>query len=430
MHEKILLAVERAPAVCALAVVLAGCAPHARRAEAPDAGPSEPAVIATLSGRLASSGYRVAALHADPLGRLHLVVEGDENRHPYAERLYYAVRERGRWSRSVPLSETPGLSHGARVAAGRDGRVHVLWYEHRGGAHPRTATDVLVRTRDAAGRWTPPVSLYREAAGFEPMPMGVRADSGSGVHVLHATRDRGLGRLVLARGRWWPAGFTDDRAYEPHWAGSDGAPAFAYVAAIPRPGQPAKSDVYVRVSEDLGWGEPLPIHPADGEFSHHPQLVVDSGGTWHAVWLAGRGGQVLPTRLFYASSPDGVAWTPPVELTPRGADVAELFSPRLALDRRGRLHLTFTQAREGISDHSLFYVRKDGSGWSEPERLFAELGYAAPELETALDGEGRLHLVWKDAKGRYRHAALDLSLDRPEDAGVSPSAVTRDQDEA
>lgn len=408
----------RAAAVWAAVLVAGGCAPPAPGAEPPDGAVARSsraagaAVIPGLTGRLAARGYRVGALHADGRGRLHLVVEGDENRHAYAERLYYAVREGGRWSAPVPLSETPGLSHGARIVSGGDGRVHVLWYEHRGGAPARLATDVLVRTRGARG-WTPPVSLYHAAAGFEPAPMAVGTDADGQVQVLHATRDRGLGRLVLARGRWWPAGFTDDGGFAPHWVQSAGGAAFAYVAVVPRPHRVGRSDVYLRSAHAMGWGEPLPVHTDEAEFSHHPQVVVDGGGRWHAAWLEGRAGQVLPSRLLYASSADGRTWSAPVDLTPPGAPSAEVYSARLAADRRNRIHLTFTQAREGIGDHALFYLRRDAGGWTAPARLFPALGYAGPVLETAQEGD-RLHLAWKDARSRYRHAVLDLSAAAPE----------------
>ncbi|HEU0076914.1 MAG TPA: hypothetical protein VFQ76_04640, partial [Longimicrobiaceae bacterium] len=83
-----------------------------------------------------------------------------------------------------------------------------------------------------------------------------------------------------------------------------------------------------------------------------------------------------------------------------------LYSPRLALDGRGALHLTFARFRDGLGGPRHFHLALRGGRWSPPAEILPGQGARGSELVTAVDSRGRLHALWSGRGGAILHSVL------------------------
>ena len=266
----------------------------------------------------------------------------------------------------VDVSRSPAtFSWMPRLASGEEGALHVLWQEiiFSGGSH---GGDILfVRSLDGGRTFSEPLNLSASRGGD------------------------GKGRLSRAI---WSNGSLDiaagpDGSVIAAWTEYDGA---LWLARSRNKGRSFLAPQRIAGTSSL---------PARG-----PALAVGDGGL---VWLAWTVGEDADADIRVALSRDGGAsFGPPVLL---GAPGARADAPRLALDRGGRLHLTYME-QAGKDAPVIRYARdgKDLRTLSTPGR-----GATAPQL--AIDGHGRVHVTWEgaDRKGMWHVVDAGAGFGRP-----------------
>ncbi|HYR09822.1 MAG TPA: hypothetical protein VEQ60_18755 [Longimicrobium sp.] len=372
-------------------------------------------------GPFSLNDHRIADLRADTDGRLHALFADDVDGDGTADRLLYAGFDGARWSAPAVIADGPGaVSVPALVVDGE--RVQVLWYQG-GAADPLDFRDLLQREL-AGGAWSPARPLHRAVDAESPLPVlataaaadgrGHAVFAGPGGTLLHTVRGGAAWGQTIRAGD----GGTDARLA----AAPDGTLALATLALaihpLMPPGTTAHNSVWVRIYQDGRWEPATAVHPEPAEHAHAPQLAWDGDGVLHAVWTQGEGGALLPTRLLHARSPDGRRWSEPVDVAPSAGKV--LFSPRLAVDGDGRVHLTVARFQDGVSEPVHFHATFGGGRWTRPAQILPSAGRRDSELETAVDARGHVHAVWEDADGRYHHATLSASTPPPRPGNAEP----------
>jgi hypothetical protein len=131
------------------------------------------------------------------------------------------------------------------------------------------------------------------------------------------------------------------------------------------------------------WGSATVLSEASN--ASHPSLVVEPGGIVHVVWAEGG------TRIFYKKC-DGVAWGTTEYLTPAGGEV---YTPSLAQDGAGRLHLVWCDCRD--NDDEIYYKVFDGAAWGPDTRLTEAAGMSWNPA-VAVDPSGKIHVAWYDTR--------------------------------
>src|SRR5579859_260148 len=133
--------------------------------------------------------------------------------------------------------------------------------------------------------------------------------------------------------------------------------------------------------EDTGWTKPINLSHSGAATS--PQLLVDSSGRFHAVWLDAYAGYMS------SESNDGQSWTKPVPVSfPFGAKDS---APRLLADSQGLIHAFWTDKTNG-----LWYSRVtadsfgNGTVW-QPAINLADM---VVDFDVAADQAGTIHLVY------------------------------------
>ncbi|MEW5926605.1 MAG: hypothetical protein AB1941_03915 [Gemmatimonadota bacterium] len=400
----VLALVLAASAACDAPSRAATGAPPAHQAERAEPAPG------TLSGRPFGERHRAADVHVDRYGHLHLLVQefgavGPAGR-PGASRIHY-VRWDGRgWSAPVEVAAVPPSPVVPRVAADADGRVLVVWQGSVGPtADPEAATHLLYRAGRGGG-WSPSAALHRlpPGGGAGDADLALVSDGGGVVHLVHGGGAGWLHR-VWRGGRWSPPAEAAGPGHYPSLAAAPGSGgvSFAYVGSEVSPDRPrARSDVFVRAPGAGRWGPPREVYRDPREYSHAPQVAFDSAGGLHAVWLEGRGGELLPRRILHARSADGVQWSAPAEVL-AGPDV--LAAPRLVADGRHRLHLVFTRlGRPDAAGPTFHRLTWAGGAWSAVAELFRAEGVR--EVVPFRGRGGAPGAVLQDGSGGYRVVEL------------------------
>lgn len=400
-----------APALWAGAM-LAACAPPAADARDGEAQAAAwmPAVGIPSSGSFSMNDHQVADLRAGPDGSLHALFLDDGTGDGRTDRLLYASWVGGAWSLPVAVEESRDPTVAPQLVV-EGSRVHVFWLEGRNPGDPSLLTHVMYRVL-SGGRWSEPEQIHQGPDG-QGLQAALAAVAGPGgrVHLLYPLQT-GYMHRVLVNGRWQPPRPAGGEGMQPRLvAGPGGRLAMAALGTFPHPlvtrGSGAHNDPFVRTDLGGGWGEAMPVHLDPAQHSHAPQLAWDAAGRLHAVWMEGERGDMMPTRLLHAVSADGWRWSPPVEIGP-DATGRVFYSPRLAVDGAGTLHLTFARFRDGLADPRHFHATFAGDRWSAPAMILPGEGARDSELETAVDPAGRVHAVWEDAKGTYRHSVLRI----------------------
>jgi hypothetical protein len=405
----------------ALAVVLAvstcdGC-PGSARAGAPLPPPptppsddawSAPALVPAPPGAFRSPRHRLAALAAGRGGSLHALFVEDVDGDGRADRLLYAASDGRRWAAPVPIGGDARRIDAPRLALDGTGAVHALWFRSAAGG----AAELVERVRGAGG-WSaahalPSGIVETERAAPE---LAVAVDGAGEIQAVFRRSDGRLARLAGARGRWRAAGSPGAGGpYLSVAAGPGGALAVAQVMEVASPLAPARGahgNVWASVLRGGAWTAPAGVHFNPAEQAHAPQLAWDGRGVLHAAWLEGAGGDGMPTRLLHATSRDGgLTWSAPDEVDADGSGRI-FYSPRLAVDGRGVLHLAFARFRDGVSFPRHYHAAWNGAQWSPVREIVPGEGERQSEIETTVDSRGRVNAVWQGADGRYRQAWLE-----------------------
>ncbi|WP_313029017.1 sialidase family protein [Massilia alkalitolerans] len=141
---------------------------------------------------------------------------------------------------------------------------------------------------------------------------------------------------------------------------------------------------------------PQQIAGDDKRPTRGPALALGSDKAWLA-WTVGED----PDADIRVSSSldDGASFSPPVLV---GAGAARADAPRLALDGGGRLHLVYME-QAGKQPATIRHARSNGLdlAFGTP-RTLSTRGEAAMAPQLAIDAHGRVHIAWESAQGlRY-----------------------------
>jgi hypothetical protein len=172
--------------------------------------------------------------------------------------------------------------------------------------------------------------------------------------------------------------------------------------------------VYHRVSDDNGltWSRPSDITLGTSGAAK-PQVLMDTHGSLHLVWEAGRGGDLGqladPTTAMYTASDDGgQTWREPIQLASVDAQARNV---ALGLTGNGQL----VAAWLGLPEDQIVYRTSDDGGltWAESQAIPTAFGGwmvyqgRTDGYSMVTDGAGVVHLL---AVGRTSPLQTSLSL--------------------
>jgi hypothetical protein len=373
---------------------------------------SAPSQADALSAALGvAARHEIAAAAVDAGGVLHAVFAVDADGDGRADALEYAQMKDGAWSAPEPVVSTMSLADAAQLAVDGDGAVHVLWCGHTGSQAARDVPTELVQRVRIDGRWTAPRVLYREPSrwGMGARWLAAATDSAGDVQVLYAPQGRGFGHLSLRGEHVGPADYLDhDGNMMTFSTSAAGAPlVVAYIGEMVSRERPrAVNDVFVRSLRGGRWSAKTEAYYGPGRWSHYPQLVIDGRGVQHLFWLEDTNGTVPPEALFHATSPDGVRWSPPRDLTPQALRGGVLFRVAAVPGEGGRIHLLLRHARADGTNAGLYAIDLRG-GEPGPARTLAGPGALGPgEAQLVRDpSRHRVIAVWRGHDGIYRSSS-------------------------
>ena len=180
------------------------------------------------------------------------------------------------------------------------------------------------------------------------------------------------------------------------------------------------------------WSLPVPLSNETAS-SWFPDITVDLGGEVHVAWSSGvalGSGQAYDT-VVYVSTPDGLAWSAPLDIVALPSKGA-VTRPMLLSDPAGMLHMTYRS-------YMIFYTHATTQAVSAPALLPArpissgDNGYFS---QLALDAAGRLHVFYTEYSQRvdcpeclhvYHRVSDDsgLTWSRPIDITPGPSGAAK-----
>ena len=158
--------------------------------------------------------------------------------------------------------------------------------------------------------------------------------------------------------------------------------------------------LYHRPRPVVGWA----IQPSDTFFDGWVD-IAQRGGVVHIVWESTNSGGVLSTGsdfdIYHVAYSGGVFQ--PQQLVNVGGNIdgGADHNPAIAIDGLGRLHVVWSSESDigGTvgTDADIFYTRYDGSAWSAPELVNASgtsdsVDDLAPRV--AVDASGVVHVAW------------------------------------
>ncbi|GEM_PF-1847220 len=146
--------------------------------------------------------------------------------------------------------------------------------------------------------------------------------------------------------------------------------------------------------------------------AEEPSVAADSDGNAHVVWVATQGGLVY--EVYYAKvSSRGTVLVPATPITAIGARANR---PSIAVDRVGRVHVSWADNRTG--SNQIYYAILDRNGKRITPDIAATFGAAmvTPEFAMAVDVQLTPHFLWSnsrsgDGRALYSARLTDLTGD-------------------
>jgi BNR repeat-like domain len=142
--------------------------------------------------------------------------------------------------------------------------------------------------------------------------------------------------------------------------------------------------------------------------SENPAVAVDSAGQVHVVWWDSTPGHY---EIYYTRSTDGgTSWQPSKRLTWTDGSL----SPAIAVDGLGRLHVVWVNNLDVNSE--IYYKRSTDGGvtWGANKRLTWTSGQSLMPA-VAVDSSGYLHVAWQD----NTNAGYEVYYKRSSDGGTT-----------
>jgi uncharacterized repeat protein (TIGR01451 family) len=154
---------------------------------------------------------------------------------------------------------------------------------------------------------------------------------------------------------------------------------------------------YARRTNNGAWSAPQNISNSAVE-SWNPALAVDGNELVHVIW------QENPSEhyeIYYAQRTGDGSWTAPRNLSSSTLGWSD--SHVMIIDKNSAVHIAWQESLPDSSD-DIYYIRRDSNGiWSTPLNITNdELASHYPQL--AIDGNGIVHLIWRDDWFDIRYA--------------------------
>jgi hypothetical protein len=109
----------------------------------------------------------------------------------------------------------------------------------------------------------------------------------------------------------------------------------------------------------------------------------------HVVWCT------HPLYAVFYSRFDGHQWVVPTPVNDTAKVTASPWAdPRIAIDRNGVVHVSFTGAKVGASHRDIFYAFNDGKGWSPCQMVTRDSLYDEWTSDIAADNRDNVWIAW------------------------------------
>jgi len=173
----------------------------------------------------------------------------------------------------------------------------------------------------------------------------------------------------------------------------------------------SNGNIFYRFKESGNWSSTFQL--TSGGTSVHPQVYCDTFANLHMVWSDIRDGG--RPELYYKMK-DSTSWQPDRRLTftPGSSDSASI-----VVDDSQHVHVVWVDSTTGLSRSQLFYMVKRDTQWSVPLQLTDALQGRRRNPVIAADHNGRLHVVWSDSRDGQQWWNCDIFYK----ATTVPSAV-------
>ncbi len=296
-------------------------------------------------------------------------------------------------------SQITGHSGQRSVAVDASGDVHIAWLDQRSVPY-----QVWYRRYDAgAGIWQAETTLTaRQANCFQP---SIACDSAGDVHLVwHIESFLGTGvwaKRYNAATRHWRADTlidsttTSQPQQYPSVACVSGT-GDAEVAWHGMPDAGLYAQVFLRERHAAtGWDSAMPVSSAAVS---HDQVSVAAGrnGDVAVVWIGKDFGDDY--NQVYCRRRIAGAWQS-VELVSGIPLGLNQYSPCVAIDRKGAVHVVWHGRSMMNTYQQVFHRESDSAGWSGIDSISGERAYQQQYPAVACDEAGRCHVVWCSQAG-------------------------------
>jgi len=374
------------------------------RVSGPEASP-----VAQSAPRVAAKGKRVFVVwHEETvatLPRVLLAVSSDEGR-TFSAPIVVSDNAPGTVAELHPQLAVRGRRLAVvwqEFASGRNddvGRVKLARFDLRGA---KLGTDVRVDDDDTAGKWLPAIAF----AGSDPVVAWIdeRDPGPEGEALEHVYVARGSGggtafgpSLRLDAGTPVDLARHLENKWSPAIAARGRSVAVAWVDF-----RDYNWDVYYAASGDRGatFGANVRIDDFTGfeRLNERPSVAIGRRGRVHVAWTDLRARQP-DTNVFYARAADGPAFTANVRLDDAGAAPTNQWHPGLAADG-DFVFAAWQDDRDGNNDVRFAWSANGGDTFGPSERVddtgSGRSAQTRPTLATARHGNRRTcYVVWED----------------------------------
>jgi hypothetical protein len=298
-----------------------------------------------------------------------------------------------------PASQVTGYSGQRSVAVDGAGNVHVAWQDQR-----NVPYQIWYRRYDAGtSTWQAETALTnRQANCFQP---SIACDSAGNVHVAwHIGSSSGTGiwaKRYNATTHHWRADTLIDSTTTSY------PQQYPSVACVPGTGDVAvawygspDSGMYYQVflkewHPATGWDSAMQVSEAS---VNHDQASVAAGenGDLAVAWVGKDFGNGY--NQVYCRRRIGGAWQG-VELVSDIPLALSQYSPCVAFDPEGVVHVVWHGRTLNSGYYQVFYRMRGGGGWSSVDSISGTRPYQQQVPSIACDGLGRCHAVWCSQAG-------------------------------
>jgi len=270
----------------------------------------------------------------------------------------------------------------AGLAADRDGRVRAVWLDHRGMAAGATATGVRL-TADTAHHHG-----HDTAGSNPPSDEGVEIALKSVIYYSDGMVERALAQGVC---------YCCKTAVV---TGGDGQVFIAWRHVYPG----NMRDIAVASSRNDGVTFSAPVRVSqdqwqiDGCPDDGPAMALGMDATVHLVWPTVVSQPEPHKAMFYATSRDGLRFTPRVRVSPVGHNIAH---PQIAVGVDGQVVVVWDQIVQG--KRRVFLSRLRDGAFAEGETLSEDASASYP---VAAFSDGALVVVWTEGTPEASRIAI------------------------